>query len=130
MQEITDSDYMSSAMLASNVFQEILDHIQSSNLNFQLQVSPFSAQISLRKSLIRDKTGKMLPPGSQRHDDLKKLVNQNDKLQNELSILRTNHEVLVDNFTKACQTIETLKNQTKEEIKPVVINSDIEAYVD
>ena len=72
----------------------------------------------------------MLPPGSQRHDDLKKLVNQNDKLQNELSILRTNHEVLVDNFTKACQTIETLKNQTKEEIKPVVINSDIEAYVD
>ena len=74
----------------------------------------------------------MLPPGSQTHDDLKKLVNKNDRLQNELSILRSNHEVLVDNFTKACQTIETLKNQIsiKEEIKPDVINSDIEAYVD
>ena len=131
MQEITDSDNMSSAMLASNMFQEILDLIQSSNLNFQLQVSPFAAQISLRKSLVRDKAGKVLPPGIQRHDDLKKLVNKNDKLQNELSILQSNHEVLVNDFTKACQTIETLKNQiVKEDIKPVMVNSDIEEYAD
>ena len=41
MQQITDSDNKNSAMIASFAFQDILDHIQSSNLNFQLKVSPF-----------------------------------------------------------------------------------------
>ena len=49
MQQITDSDDSSSAMLALYVFQEILDQIQSSNLKFQLQVSPFFAQNLLEK---------------------------------------------------------------------------------
>ena len=130
MQQITDSDNKSSTMIASNVFQEILDHVQSSNLNFQLKVSPFSAQISLRKSLARDKTGIVLPPVSQRHDDIKMLVEKNNKLQNELSILQSHHEVIVNDLTKACQTIETLENQIMEEKKPVVIHSNIKAYDD
>ena len=45
------------AMIASNAFDRILNEIQASNLNFQLQVSPFSAHISLRKSLIKDRNG-------------------------------------------------------------------------
>ena len=130
MQQITDSDNKSSTMIASNVFQEILDHVQSSNLNFQLKVLPFSAQISLRKSLVRDKTGIVLPPVSQRHDDIKMLVEKNNKLQNELSILQSHHEVIVNDLTKACQTIETLENQIKEEKQPVVIHSNIKAYDD
>jgi len=37
----------------------------------------------------------------------------------------------VNDFTKACQTIEPLKNQiVKEDIKPVMVNSDIEEYAD
>ena len=124
MHQIPDSDDKNSAMHASNVFHEILDQIQSSNLNFQLQVSPFSAQISLKKSLVRNKTGNMLPPVSQRHDDMKKLMEKNNKLQNVLSILQSKHEVVVNNFTEACQTIETLQNKIKEEIKPIVIHSD------
>ena len=55
-QEITDSD-QNSAMMASNTFDRLLREIQSSNLNFQLQVSPFSAQISLKKSLVRERDG-------------------------------------------------------------------------
>ena len=56
---ISDGD---PTMAAKRAFENILDLIQSSNLNFQLQLSPFSASISLKKSLIRDKTGKVLLP--------------------------------------------------------------------
>ena len=72
----------------------------------------------------------MLPPVSQRHDDMKKLMEKNNKLQNVLSILQSKHEVVVNNFTEACQTIETLQNKIKEEIKPIVIHFDNKAYDD
>ena len=61
MEQFTDSD-TNSAMLASNVFYKIIEQIQSSNLNFHLQLSPFSAKISLKKSLIRGKAGALLLP--------------------------------------------------------------------
>ena len=41
---LTDSD-INPTMLASRTFDKILQGITSSNLNFQLQLSPFSAQI-------------------------------------------------------------------------------------
>ena len=45
------------------MFYKILDQIKSSNLNFQLSLSPFSAQISLKKSLVKDRSGNcLLPP--------------------------------------------------------------------
>ena len=72
-----DSD-QTPAILASTVFFKIIDQIQSSNVNFQLQLSPFSAKISLKKSWVRDKTGALLLPP----DSVKK-VNQNvDRVEN------------------------------------------------
>ena len=134
MRQITDSDVKSSTMLASNVFKDILDKIQSSNLNFQLQVSPFSAQISLKKSLVKDKSGNMLPPPdslrAQSHEEIKNLVDKNKRLQKELSNLQSTHDNVVTDFTKACLTIKTLETQLKQEIKPVVKHSEIEAYAD
>ena len=62
MKQINDSDY-NPAMFASTAFETIITQIQHSNLNFQLQMSPFSAQISLKKSLITERTGvSRLPP--------------------------------------------------------------------
>ena len=130
MQQFTDSDFKNSAMPASNVFHEILDQIQSSNLNFQLHVTPFSAQIYLRKSLVKDKAGIVLPPVSQRHIEIEKLVDKNEKLQNELTMLQSNHNAVMNNYIKACETIKTLENRIKEEMKPVVIHSDIKANDD
>ena len=63
MEERINSD-MNPEMLASTTFYEILDQIKSSNLNFQLSLSPFSAQISLRKSLVKDRSGRFLLPSS------------------------------------------------------------------
>ena len=44
-------------MAASEMFDIILSQIQRSSLNFRLQVSPYSAVISLKKSLVKDKFG-------------------------------------------------------------------------
>ena len=55
----SDFDY---TMLASNAFDYLLNQIRSSNLNFHLQMSPFSAIVSIKKSLIKDKSGLPLLP--------------------------------------------------------------------
>ena len=52
-------------MAANRIFDNILEQIQSSNLNFHLQGSPFSEVISLKKSLVKDRSGNfLLPPTS------------------------------------------------------------------
>jgi hypothetical protein len=61
---ISDLD---TAMFAKRSFDSILEQVQASNLNFQLQISPFSATISLKKTLIKDKLGNLLLPPSPIH---------------------------------------------------------------
>ena len=56
------SDY-DATMAATLKFDAILSTVQSSNLNFQLKISPFSAVIHLKKSLIVNKLGiPQIPP--------------------------------------------------------------------
>ena len=96
MEKEQDSD-LQPAMLASEAFHKILNMIQSSNLNFQLQVSPFSAQISLRKTLVKDKTGaSILPPSSPSilSADVKNLVAMNCKLEQDISDLSKGYQGL------------------------------------
>ena len=50
----TNSDY-DSTMAAALKFYAILTTVQSSNLNFHVEISPFSAKIHLKKSLIVNK---------------------------------------------------------------------------
>ena len=50
-------------MAATLKFEEILRTIQSSNLNFHLNISPFSAIIHIKKSVITNKLGiSLFPP--------------------------------------------------------------------
>ena len=126
MDEFIDSD-QNPAMLASNMFYQILNQIQSSNLNFHLQQTPFSAQISLRKSLMRDKSGKYLLPfipdyeskanvkneNEGKASELKALADQNIKLKNDLSALQKNHKDVVNDCVNARETIEALNSQLK-----------------
>ena len=49
-------------MVANKSFDNILEQITTSNLNFHLQMSPFSALISLKKSPVKDKSGALLLP--------------------------------------------------------------------
>eukprot|EP00091_Calanus_sinicus_P017744 TRINITY_DN38458_c0_g1_i1.p1 TRINITY_DN38458_c0_g1~~TRINITY_DN38458_c0_g1_i1.p1 ORF type:complete len:101 (+),score=19.31 TRINITY_DN38458_c0_g1_i1:74-376(+) len=59
---------LNSTMVANQIFNNILDQIQKSKLNFQLQLSPFDANISLKKTLIKDKSATpVLPTTSSGH---------------------------------------------------------------
>ena len=44
-------------MVAAQTFDSIIQQTITSNLNFQLQMSPFSATISLKKTPIKDRSG-------------------------------------------------------------------------
>ena len=43
--------------MAAIKFENILNQIRSSSLNFQMSVTPFTAVIHLKKSITKDKSG-------------------------------------------------------------------------
>ena len=49
-------------MAASAMFEGIINQVRSSNLNFQIQMTPFSANILIKKTLIRDNAGSPILP--------------------------------------------------------------------
>ena len=61
MIETTNSD-LNPTMAAHKTFDQILECVKSSNLNFCLQLSPFSANISIKKTAVKDKSGVPLTP--------------------------------------------------------------------
>ena len=58
--DIIDSD-LNPTMAAHKTFDSILRQIQFSNLNFRIQLSPFAANISLKKTPVKDMSGTPLP---------------------------------------------------------------------
>ena len=69
-------------MVASRTFHSIIQQIQSSNLNFQLQLSPFSANLSLKKSPLKDKFG-VTAPLLVTNNEITSLKSQTVKLEND-----------------------------------------------
>ena len=51
-------------MSLTQLFEDLLDSIKSSSLNYQIQQSPFAAMVSIKKSLIKDKVGHPAKPAS------------------------------------------------------------------
>ena len=80
LEESVTSDCIDPTMVAAQNFNTILD--QSSGLNYHLQISPFSALISLKKTLIKDKSGKPLLPQNRQvlSSNMKDLIDKNTKL--------------------------------------------------
>ena len=123
MKKSISSDITNPEMLADQTFKNIIDGIQNSNLNFQLQVSPFSAFISLKKSLVKDKSGSYLQPPSQAtaptlpSQDLVNLLLRIKELESDLLIERNNHcDVLnkyKDESAKLVKENKALKQENK-----------------
>ena len=90
MQETVNSD-LDLTMLATKSFHHIINEVQTSCLNYQFQISPFSAVISLKKSLLRDISGKALLPTKLKYDtfneNIEALVARNQSPQNMLTFL-------------------------------------------
>ena len=86
--ELDSSDFINTTMLATQNFNAILEQIQSSCLNFQIQLSPFSAIISLKKSFIKDKCGNLVLPSDGRENKKNEAavgaVTENTTVKNEV----------------------------------------------
>ena len=54
-------------MATSEPFEHLINQVKMSNLNYNLQQSPFAAIISLKKSLIKDENEIPLLPPAQDH---------------------------------------------------------------
>merc|ERR1719244_1571183 len=91
---ITDSDV---TMRAENNFQAILEQIYNSKLNYQLQLSPFSAVISLKKSFIKNRDGSLILPSSFFELD-SKTEDKNNALEEELKSLQTTYTATVRDY--------------------------------
>ena len=57
-----DGTINNSEKYVRNTYESVIDQIRSSGLNFQLQLSPFSAQISLKRSLVKERSGVLRCP--------------------------------------------------------------------
>ena len=92
-------------------------------LNFKCQVSPFSAVISLKKSLVKERNGFVrLPPRvtaskESDHTALAALEKRNMKLEEDLENSRVNYDCVVDKLEEANRrnrTLEELKNKQRK----------------
>ena len=112
MEKSIDSD-STPAMLASKAFHDILSKIQSSNLNFQLRISPFSAQISLKKTIVKDKTGAplLLSTNPNTSECITDLVAKNHQLEKDNFDLSKKYEEVVTDNEKLRNTINVRNSQ-------------------
>ena len=106
---------MNHAMLASTMFYKILDQIKSSNLNFQLSLSPFSAQISWKKSLVKDRSGSFLlpPPVYETIQPVKAASNPTAVCSHDEEVTKLNTEIteLQNNVRNSTNIINILEQK-------------------
>ena len=103
--------------MATSTFNFILQQIQHSNLNFQLQVTPFSAVIFLEKSFVKDKLG--VPLISNPLGCLDMGISQPPRqpeeakniLETELISLREKYENMVQKCSVSFDTIDMLSKK-------------------
>ena len=104
-------------MAAGAVFESILQQIQSSNLNFKLQLSPFAAEISLKKTPVKNRNGVPYPlpnplsctdPVHAKNENTAILTAENNELRNELIKVKQDYAIAVENCERAHEMINIL----------------------
>ena len=81
-----DSDF-THTMAASVMFERIIDQVRSSNLNYQIQMTPFSANIVIKKTLIRDIAGSPINPPKFKNND-EEIAKNYEKITAEMNALK------------------------------------------
>ena len=89
---------MAFSNMAADIFENIITQVKNSNLNFQMELSPFSAVIHLKKSILKDKSGNFLlqktPKPSEKFSNVDEILRKNEALEQEVAKLqRTCEEV-------------------------------------
>ena len=98
-------------MLAKATFNNILTEIQDSCLNYTMQLTPYSAAISLRKSLVTDRNGEAVLPIKVQEN----IVNTEDiKCERDFQELENKYRDAVKDLKKAVDKIKCLEETLKE----------------
>ena len=85
-------------MAASKAFDYILNQVKSSNLNFQIIQSPFSATISMKKSCVKEKSGVPIISSIQDPDLTLQLKAENQDLIHQLVELENRNKSIKVNM--------------------------------
>ena len=93
-------------MAATQSLEQILNLVKASNLNFQIQQSPFSATISLRRSFIKDKLGNPLIPPPPNTDLFSSLSKDNQTLNEKVYHLEGKYDIIHRNYENALSAAE------------------------
>ena len=116
MDGFVNSDY---TMIASQIFDKIVNSIRDSGLNFSLQMSPFAATISLKKSLIKDKFGRSVKPSQtdSSSDVVESLLKKNSDLENKLEVLELKLDSTRQDLNTANSTIRQLTSKYQDDLR-------------
>ena len=101
-------------MDASARFENILAKVQTSNLNFKLEISPFSAIICLKKSFAKDKYGQVLKPNlddTTNQTNITTLLQKNRELENSYQHLKYDYQNALVACEETCQVNRDLKSE-------------------
>ena len=95
-------------MLATTTFDSVISQIQDSCLNFSIQLTPFSAFISLRKTFVKDKSGLPLLPSNLNEHAVKV---ENTKIEDNFPKQDMANLKTVKDLEKALETIKDLERK-------------------
>ena len=112
MNQITDLK-----MAVNETFSSIISEIQLSNLNFSVQITPFSAYITLKKSVIKDQNGNHAFPSppilfllQQAQKTISELQEENDLLKIRSDAAENNYENLANENAALVEAIAKFNN--------------------
>jgi hypothetical protein len=119
-------------MIATRTFEDILSQLKSSNLNFHLQQSPFAAQISLKKSLVRDKAGVPLPPPKtptfllqQTESDMATITRRNLYLEKKVESLNND----LENSALDCENAYAAKSKLEKHLSEISCVKEVKSEI-
>ena len=101
-------------MAVNSTFSSIVSEIQLSNLNFCIQMTPFAAYITLKKSAQKDFAGNHVLPSPPLLFHLQHVQQDVSRLQKKTSELKTLYEALENSYANLGRENENLTNSKKE----------------
>ena len=112
MSQITDLK-----MAVDATFSSIINEIQLSNLNFSLQITPFSAYITLKKSVIKDQNGNQAVPSppilfvlQQAQQTIQELREENEQLKIKCDATEKKNDILVNDKATVVEALAVSDN--------------------
>ena len=114
-------------MAASAMFEGIINQVRSSNLNFQIQMTPFSANILIKKTLIRDNAGSpIIPPTFNIHDE--EIEKNYQKVNAEMEALKVGYMTIQSDLEEAMSENKSNLKVIKSLQDTIAKNEEMKKY--